>query len=77
MVQHISATQESSRAAIEPLAVGENGISAFFGGERVSSVTLWRWSKAGLIERVPGTRRKLWTVESIKRMVAGKGGRAA
>lgn len=61
-----------AQAKIEPLAVGKDGLIALLGGEQVSSVTLWRWEKAGMIDRVPGTRRKLWTVASIRRMVSAK-----
>ena len=61
---------------IEALAVGPDGLRALLGGSKVSGVTLWRWEKAGLIDRVPGFRGKLWTVASIKRMVLGTGARA-
>jgi hypothetical protein len=57
---------------LEPIAVGEDGLFALLGGVRISAVTLWRWEKAGLIDRVPGISQRLWTVASIRRMVAGK-----
>lgn len=59
--------------SIEPIAVGHDGIQALLGGIKISNTTRWRWEKAGKIERVPGIRPPIYTVASIKRLVAGKG----
>lgn len=59
-------------AVLTPLAVGIDGLRALLGDCSISDVTAWRWEKRGLIDRVPGVSHRLWTVTSIKRMVAGK-----
>ena len=43
----------------------------------VSSVTLWRLEKRGLLRAVPGLRHKLWPVRELERFVAGKEVRAS
>jgi hypothetical protein len=72
MGQNLSQKNES-QSALEPLAVGIEGLRALLGGIEISPVTAWRWEKRRLIERVPGVSQRLWTVASIKRLVAGGG----
>jgi hypothetical protein len=63
--------QNESQPALEPIAVGIEGLRALLGGIEISDVTAWRWEKRRLIERVPGVSQRLWTIASIKRMVSG------
>ncbi len=42
----------------------------------LSRVTLWRLEKRGLISAVPGLKTKLFSIEVLKKFVAGKSGAA-
>jgi hypothetical protein len=60
------------RPTLEPLAVNEDGVRHLMGAPDLSTVTIWRLEKRGLLKRVPGIRSRLFTVESIRAFVAGK-----
>jgi hypothetical protein len=64
--------EQPSRRPLEPLAVDENGVRFLIGDSCLSTVTIWRLEKRGLLKRVPGIRRRLFTVESVRAYVAGK-----
>lgn len=58
---------------MEPLAVDADGFRYLVGVPELSDVTIWRLECRRLIKRVPGIRRRLYTVQSIRDYVAGKG----
>jgi hypothetical protein len=62
-----------SQPTLEPLAVDPDGVRALLGSKRISSVTLWRMEKEGRLKRVPGMRQRLYTIASVRALVAGKG----
>jgi len=63
-------TQDQPRT-IEPLACRREEACRLLGG--ISTVSLWRMEKAGLIRPVPGIRHKLYSLQSLRDFVAGKG----
>lgn len=63
---------QDSRLPFEPLAVDETHLVALLGGYKLSTVTLWRLEKRGLLKRLPGVRRRLYTMASVRAFVAGK-----
>ena len=62
---------------LEPLAVDIDGFRRLIGAPGLSAVSIWRLEKRGLIKRVPGIRRPLFTVESVRAFIAGKAKEAA
>lgn len=66
-----SAIQETVPAApvVERLAFTREELCASLG---VSETTLWRIEARGMIRSVPGIRRKLYSVESVRAFLAGK-----
>jgi hypothetical protein len=48
---------QDPRFPIEPLAVDETHLVALLGGHKLSTVTLWRLEKRGLLKRLSGVRR--------------------
>ena len=63
---------ESSRHSLEPLAVDMAGLRHLIGDPSLSTITAWRMEKRGLIKRVPGLRKRLFTVLSVRNYIAGK-----
>jgi hypothetical protein len=63
---------QDSRLPIDPLAVDETHLVALLGGYKLSTVTLWRLEKRGLLKRLPGVRRRLYTMASVRAFVAGR-----
>lgn len=57
---------------LEPLAVNIDGLRLLLGDPHLSRTAIWALEKRGLIERVPGIRRCLYTVKSVRRFVEGK-----
>ena len=76
MPEVLSLTQTVPRGQLEPLAVDENGFRFLIGDASLSSVSIWRLEKRNLIKRVPGIRRRLFTVQSVRDFIAGKVGAA-
>lgn len=68
-----SNSNESMRPTLEPLAVNEDGVRHLIGDPHLSGVTIWRLEKRGLLKRVPGIRRRLFTVKSIRDYIGGNG----
>lgn len=60
-------------SSLQPLAVPPDGVRALLGSKRISSVTLWRLEKQGRLKRVPGLRQRLYTVDSVRALVEGRG----
>jgi hypothetical protein len=60
----------STERSIERLALNKAEAREALGG--ISAVTIWRLERRGLIQAIPGLRHKLYSVESLKRFVAGK-----
>jgi len=56
---------------IQPIAVSPDGVRRLLDSPKLSDVTIWRWEKRGLLDRVSCMRHRLYTVESVKRLVAG------
>lgn len=63
----------TTQPTLEPLAVDLEGVRALLGSKRISRVTCWRMEKEGRLKRVPGLRQCLYTVASVRALVAGKG----
>jgi hypothetical protein len=63
---------QTAPQGLAPLAVDENGFRFLIGDPSISSVTIWRLEKRGLLKRVPGIRRKLFTVDSVRAFIAGR-----
>jgi hypothetical protein len=67
----IHSTSPAVTRGLEPLAVDENGFRHLIGNPSLSSVSIWRLEKRGLIKRVPGIKARLFTVESVRSFIAG------
>lgn len=67
----MSTNSSNLRGNLEPLAVDDDGVRFLIGDPDLSAVTIWRLEKRGLLKRVPGIRRRLFTVKSIRDYVAG------
>lgn len=50
----------------------ENGFRHLIGDLSLSSVSIWRLEKRGMIKRVPGIRRRLFTIQSVRDFIAGR-----
>ena len=59
----------ASAPAIERLAFSGEEIQRALG---VSSVTLWRLEKRGLLRPLPGLRRKLYATSEVQRFLSGR-----
>lgn len=56
---------------VEALACRRREACRLLGG--ISTVSLWRLEKRGLIRPVPGLRHKLYAIQSLRDFVSGKG----
>lgn len=62
-----TAQTETPTATVERIAYNAAEACKALG---VSSVTLWRLEKRGLLKPIPGLRHRLYSVESLRRFAA-------
>lgn len=60
---------ETAAGPVERLALNKRDARQALGG--ISETSIWRLERRGLISAIPGLRHKLYSVESLKRFVAG------
>ena len=69
-------TTQTKGATLEPLAVNLDGLRQLTGHAKLSPVTAWRLEQRHLLKRVPGIRRRLYTLTSVRAFIEGKAGAA-
>jgi hypothetical protein len=63
---------QPSQPVIEPLAVDQAGLRRLIGDASMSRSTIYALEKRRLIARVPGVRKPLYTMKSVRDFISGK-----